>query len=328
VQRVKLPISWVPIVLCVLSGTASAKERLYDRPASVSARDAVSIMLENLDLTVPLGVAFADIQKSSDFMLDHDREFVKKWGGLNGYWGVEGSKEEDPAIFLIDGPANLRLRPDGDVIASWADQTPVRLLKSKGDWKLVSNGLRKYGWTHQKNLKPLPEGKVLIRPDSPLGKGFPASFVARATLGKQVAEMLALAKEGKCPPNPTLAEIDDVGGTVPGVDDPLDASTLANARLEAYRNCPDGKSRPARTPLAAPFPKMTAGTCECFEFMPFEGFHPAKTKAPDWERMAKESCEAAQHHLACTELAQKADPGGDRPMASTLVCPKTCFKKL
>lgn len=78
---------------------------------------------------------------------------------------------EPENCYFIDGPANVRDKPDGHVIASLENGSPVRVIDSYRDaWYLVEYAFRtagadcrfdasERGWTYFSNL--LPEGKPL-----------------------------------------------------------------------------------------------------------------------------------------------------------------------
>ncbi len=56
----------------------------------------------------------------------------------------------------IDGPANLRTTPGGAQFMSIADRVKIKVLDVQGEWIKVQTG-EKTGWTHSKNLRPIPD---------------------------------------------------------------------------------------------------------------------------------------------------------------------------
>ncbi len=56
----------------------------------------------------------------------------------------------------IDGPANLRTTPGGAQFMSIADGVKIKVLDVQGEWIKVQTG-EKSGWTHSKNLRPIPD---------------------------------------------------------------------------------------------------------------------------------------------------------------------------
>jgi hypothetical protein len=66
--------------------------------------------------------------------------------------------------YIVDGPANLRKEPKGEILASFEDKIYVRAVAVKNDWFYVRGYWKRYcesGWMHKKNLKPsaiIPKG--------------------------------------------------------------------------------------------------------------------------------------------------------------------------
>jgi hypothetical protein len=59
--------------------------------------------------------------------------------------------------YIVDGPANLRKEPKGNILASFEDKIYVRAVATKGDWTYVRGYWKRYcesGWMHKRNLKP------------------------------------------------------------------------------------------------------------------------------------------------------------------------------
>jgi hypothetical protein len=64
---------------------------------------------------------------------------------------ITGKEDMTPALYRVDGPANIRFMPNGKKTGEFADKSYVWVLSREGNWfNVVQGGLR--GWTHKDNL--------------------------------------------------------------------------------------------------------------------------------------------------------------------------------
>jgi len=160
--------SWL-LAFSIVSGYAT-ETRLYAIPPGMSTDSANRLTIDNLGLVEPMALDDQDL----NMRLQVNPQALPS----SGFLLVPGAKPVPLIVFTIDGPANMRLKPGDRVIGSWPDGEPVLALKSAGEWRLISNRKGHYAWTNIKNLKKVPQGKVLLNPASAMAKGYPKSLLS------------------------------------------------------------------------------------------------------------------------------------------------------
>jgi len=290
--------------------------KLIDRPRDMDNETRLKVMQDELRLSRPFLPRLEDGTISNDFVLSKDKNFFKNVGGMErrpGYWAVEGAKDEAIEFYLVDGPANIREKPDGDIITSWPDNKPVLLLRSKNEWKLVGDQ-SSYAWTHNKNLRPIPKDKILV-PNNYV----PINQELSKTLNQKLKAMEEIKSKGLCPEELTLAEKDKVLMYI--LDNntkALDPIRLSRLRLQAYENCPEGK-KPLNEKILSEFPKLKK-KCSCYVTYFFESSQLEDVEAADWNRFSKDKCVKLNHHIKCNHEAQEEGEGDNQ-----IACPLDCF---
>lgn len=302
---------------------AETASRLYPWPDGLAVEVGTALMLENLDLARP-SIVRLQTGVANDVGLRNGEhlERLRKGEPFSGFWDVDGASDEAPAVFSIKGPANVRIQPEGRIIGSWPHGEPVRLLRSKGEWRLVSNRARIYGWTHARNLGAVPQERILLDESTALAKALPESALQWQELRAKIAAAKALINEGACPEEPTEAETDLIGPDLRIEEienEAISPRVLTAVRLEAFRKCRAGAESPAPKSLSKSFPKMGAEECECFR-AEIGGSWTEKVSPEAWEARSKDRCAALQFHFKCF---QEASEEGESP--DYLACPKSCF---
>ena len=306
------------------ASAAGSDVKAFAWPAGLSREAGRALMIENLGLLKPVIAVLDDGQPANDFLLRNDPGWKPNpKAETSGFWKVEGSVEEQAELFLVKGPATMRLEPDGKVAASWPDGIPVVLLKARGDWKLVMSARQTYLWIESQNLQPLAPDKLYLKPASALARGLPASALAGLDVRAKIAATRALLEKGECPSGLSEAERDRAVGKVldSRAAQVLNEDLLQSLRRDAWLNCPEGKVPPPRAPQACAALKMKSKRCSCFVAIPMEGSSAAALDPGLWKTAATGTkCFALRFHFEAFD-----EPKGEGDLGRTTFCPKSCF---
>jgi len=162
---------------------------IYDTPPDYTEQEAHNLMLEENKFTVNGGlVDFPYNSYEGDYLSQYGPKVSLRAHDGTLFRGVPLHDSQDIVklnkVFLIDGPANIRITPplpkgkgkdfafsdrnawknpkkwNGAVIGSMADNTMIAAAYKYDDWYFVYDADRNAGWTQGKNLKPIPAGKM------------------------------------------------------------------------------------------------------------------------------------------------------------------------
>jgi hypothetical protein len=201
----------------------------------------------------------------------------------------------------------------------------VRLLKSKGSWKLVSNSAHTYVWTDQRNLRR-PKGVLILDPASSMARELPKSALDWQTLKEEIERTKSLALKKECPPHLSQAEQDFVIDiyNIDETDIPVTEEALSYFRVKAYRECLASKKRISPVPLkTGAVPSMKAKTCACYRWASDIGSEAETMSADDWTKLwSKTACSRLQYHFTC--MRKSSGTEGDN-IDDSVACPFNCF---
>ena len=298
--------------------------RLVDRPKSMSDE----IRMELQSGLIFFRYALNAIHTRTDFNLLYAES--KEMIGLNiqyfvnrpldptlktGQWELAATTLISPPEFsLIDGPANFRKTPNGELLGQWAQGTIGLVLKKSGDWFFAISPKGDSGWTSKSNVFLVPSDKLLIP-----SKISDAELVKLTQFASQLNQSRLDKINMRCPVGLSDAEMDGATFSV------IDNNTLVFSRenvqsrlMEAYNVCPQSKTR-KKIPVEKP--TMVEASCTCYS-SDIEGTQEYKISRENWNKMSITSCQLRERYYTCGVESESEG------MSNSLEgCPVSCFEK-
>lgn len=310
----------------VARGAVAPTYKLFDQPLVMSDKDATILMLENLGFKLGEEKGYKDL--GHDLLLRIDKKGMERFHKgkqFSGFWNVDGGKDVEIQVMLLTEPAKVRLSPEGEVSGTWEAGTPVKLLRAKDDWRLISNSQKIWAWTELKTLKALPKKQLLLVTTSKMAKEYPQSIGHWIDLKTQIDTYRKMAENKICPPNLTEADRDLLLYSDYGISTVYANSNnmVTHFRSEAVMACVSltGVRDPIKL-TRVQFPKMVSKDCSCFTKFPAEPYEAFTVTNGSWAAHSTNSCELLQFHYSCTK-----NGATEESWPYQLICPVRCFRK-